>query len=173
ACARTRSNDGVQFSSSQPDLALGGCVWEGSLCITGADQVSFSQPARPDNMLLCSQLLGTPGASQTPWQRLVRRMTRFFTTLDSSASSSALKQTCVDLGHTFKQTCTNQVTVSTLDRRNNKLIFKVHLMELDQRVLLDFRLSKGDGLEFKRLFLKIKQKLSDVISTQKIQLPVT
>ncbi|KAJ7997610.1 hypothetical protein DPEC_G00230800 [Dallia pectoralis] len=61
---RNNSNDGVQFSSSQPDLALGGCVWEGSLCITGADQVSFSQPARPDNMLLCSQLLGTPGASQ-------------------------------------------------------------------------------------------------------------
>uniref|UniRef100_A0A6Q2Z487 Serine/threonine-protein kinase CHK1 n=1 Tax=Esox lucius TaxID=8010 RepID=A0A6Q2Z487_ESOLU len=165
--------DRVQFSSSQPDLALGGCVWEGSVCVGGVDQVSFSQPARPDNMLLCSQLLGTPGASQTPWQRLVRRMTRFFTTVDSSASFAALRQTCIDLGHTFKHTCTNQVTVSTLDRRNNKLIFKVHIMELDQRVLLDFRLSKGDGLEFKRLFLTIKLKLSDIISTQKIQLPVT
>uniref|UniRef100_A0A6Q2YXZ2 Serine/threonine-protein kinase CHK1 n=1 Tax=Esox lucius TaxID=8010 RepID=A0A6Q2YXZ2_ESOLU len=167
------SYDRVQFSSSQPDLALGGCVWEGSVCVGGVDQVSFSQPARPDNMLLCSQLLGTPGASQTPWQRLVRRMTRFFTTVDSSASFAALRQTCIDLGHTFKHTCTNQVTVSTLDRRNNKLIFKVHIMELDQRVLLDFRLSKGDGLEFKRLFLTIKLKLSDIISTQKIQLPVT
>ncbi|XP_045074276.1 serine/threonine-protein kinase Chk1 isoform X2 [Coregonus clupeaformis] len=167
------NSDRVQFSSSQPDPALGVCVWEGSVCVGGADQVSFSQPARPDNMLLGSQLLGTPGASQTPWQRLVRRMTRFFTTLDSSASCSALRDTCIDLGHTFKHTCTNQVTVSTLDRRNNKLIFKVHLMELDQRVLLDFRLSKGDGLEFKRLFLKIKQKLSDIISTQKIPLPVT
>uniref|UniRef100_A0A8C7I475 Serine/threonine-protein kinase Chk1 n=1 Tax=Oncorhynchus kisutch TaxID=8019 RepID=A0A8C7I475_ONCKI len=119
--------DRVQFSSSQPDPALG--VWEGSVCVGVQDQVSFSQPARPDNMLLGSQLLGTPGASQ--------------------------------------------VTVSTLDRRNNKLIFKVHLMELDERVLLDFRLSKGDGLEFKRLFLKIKQKLSDIISTQRIPLPVT
>ncbi|XP_045070779.1 LOW QUALITY PROTEIN: serine/threonine-protein kinase Chk1-like [Coregonus clupeaformis] len=167
------NSDRVQFSSSQPDPALGVCVWEGSVCVGGADQVSFSQPARPDNMLLGSQLLGTPGASQNPWQRLVRRMTRFFTTLDSSASCSALRDTCIDLGHTFKHTCTNQVTVSTLDRRNNKLIFKVHLMELDQRVLLDFRLSKGDGLEFKRLFLKIKQKLSDIISTQKIPLPVT
>ncbi|XP_064827461.1 serine/threonine-protein kinase Chk1 isoform X2 [Oncorhynchus masou masou] len=165
------NSDRVQFSSSQPDPALG--VWEGSVCVGVQDQVSFSQPARPDNMLLGSQLLGTPGASQTPWQRLVRRMTRFFTTLDSSASCSALRDTCIDLGHTFKHTCTNQVTVSTLDRRNNKLIFKVHLMELDERVLLDFRLSKGDGLEFKRLFLKIKQKLSDIISTQRIPLPVT
>ncbi|XP_029508471.1 serine/threonine-protein kinase Chk1 [Oncorhynchus nerka] len=165
------NSDRVQFSSSQPDPALG--VWEGSVCVGVQDQVSFSQPARPDNMLLGSQLLGTPGASQTPWQRLVRRMTRFFTTLDSSASCSALRDTCINLGHTFKHTCTNQVTVSTLDRRNNKLIFKVHLMELDERVLLDFRLSKGDGLEFKRVFLKIKQKLSDIISTQRIPLPVT
>ncbi|KAL0995019.1 hypothetical protein UPYG_G00130680 [Umbra pygmaea] len=124
-------------------------------------------------MLLCSQLLGTPGASQTPWQRLVRRMTRFFTTLDASSSCAALTDACTDLGHNFKHTCTNQVTLSTLDRRNNKLIFKVHLIELDQKVLLDFRLSKGDGLEFKRVFLKIKQKLSDIISIQKIPLPVT
>ena len=27
---------------------------------------------------------------------------------------------------------------------------------------------QGDGLEFKRLFVKIKQKLGDIISTQKI-----
>lgn len=35
-----------------------------------------------------------------------------------------------------------QVTVSTLDKRNNKLIFKVHLLEMNRKVLLDFRLSK-------------------------------
>lgn len=37
------------------------------------------------------------------------------------------------------------MTVSTLDKRNNKLIFKVHLLEMNQRVLLDFRLSKVGG----------------------------
>uniref|UniRef100_A0A4W5QE02 non-specific serine/threonine protein kinase n=1 Tax=Hucho hucho TaxID=62062 RepID=A0A4W5QE02_9TELE len=57
-------SDRVQFSSSQPDPALGVCVWEGSVCVGGPNHVSFSQPARPDNMLLGSQLLGTPGASQ-------------------------------------------------------------------------------------------------------------
>ncbi|MGH0181986.1 UNVERIFIED_CONTAM: hypothetical protein FKN15_008204 [Acipenser sinensis] len=34
------------------------------------------------------------------------------------------------------------VTVSTTDRRNNKLIFKVHLLEMEERILVDFRLSK-------------------------------
>ncbi|XP_029029810.1 serine/threonine-protein kinase Chk1 isoform X1 [Betta splendens] len=170
--SRANSDDRMQFSSSQPDPAAGG--WEAMLLISQADgQVSFSQPTKPEHMLLGSQLLGTPGASQSLWQRLVRRMTRFFTTANADASVAALKDTCNDLALGFKLTCTKQVTVSTLDRRNNKLIFKVHLLEMNQRVLLDFRLSKGDGLEFKRLFVKIKQKLGDVVSTQKIFLPIT
>lgn len=67
----------------------------------------------------------------------------------------------------------NQVTVSTMDRRNNKLIFKINLVEMDEKILVDFRLSKGDGLEFKRHFLKIKGKLSDIVSSQKVWFPVT
>ncbi|XP_068456937.1 serine/threonine-protein kinase Chk1 [Clinocottus analis] len=169
--SRTNSDDKMQFSSSQPDFAAGG--WEATLIIGQSQgQVSFSQPTKPEHMLLGSQLLGTPGASQSQWQRLVRRMTRFFTTVNADVSLSALKDACDGLSLGFKLTCTNQVTVSTLDKRNNKLIFKVHLLEMNRRVLLDFRLSKGDGLEFKRLFVKIKQKLGDIISTQKIQPPV-
>uniref|UniRef100_A0A671VEM1 Serine/threonine-protein kinase CHK1 n=1 Tax=Sparus aurata TaxID=8175 RepID=A0A671VEM1_SPAAU len=161
------SDDRMQFSSSQPDFAPGG--WEAMLLISQTEgQVSFSQPTKPEHMLLGSQLLGTPGASQSQWQRLVRRMTRFFTTVSADASITALNVACDGLALGFKLTCNKQVTVSTLDKRNNKLIFKVHLLEMNQRVLLDFRLSKGDGLEFKRLFVKIKQKLGDIISTQKI-----
>lgn len=115
-----------------------------------------------------------------------------------------------------------QVTISTTDRRNNKLIFKVNLVEMESKILVDFRLSKvrggsgwvvggrttcsgcramqgggdhgrgvledrgvqgdvtppslptqGDGLEFKRHFLKIKAKLSDIVSTHKVWLPGT
>uniref|UniRef100_H3CX90 Serine/threonine-protein kinase CHK1 n=1 Tax=Tetraodon nigroviridis TaxID=99883 RepID=H3CX90_TETNG len=166
------SDDRMQFSSSQPDFAAS--VWEAVL-VTGPteDKVSFSQPIKPEHMLLGSQLLGTPGASQTPLQRLVRRLTRFFTTVNADASLSALKSACDCLALNYKLACTKLVTVSTLDKRNNKLIFKVHLLEMDQRVLLDFRLSKGDGLEFKRLFIKIKQKLGDIISNQKITFKTT
>ncbi|KAF0038357.1 hypothetical protein F2P81_008841 [Scophthalmus maximus] len=170
--SRANSDDRMQFSSSQPDLAAG--AWEAMLLISQTDgQVSFSQPTKPEHMLLGSQLLGTPGASQSPWQRLVRRMTRFFTTVNADASLSALKDASDGLALVFKLTCANQVTVSTLDKRNNKLIFKVHLIEMNHRVLLDFRLSKGDGLEFKRLFVKIKQKLGDIVSNQKVLLPIT
>lgn len=168
--SRSNSDDMMQFSSSQPDLDAGGL--EALLVGQHGGQVSFSQPTKPEHMLLGSQLLCTPGASQSPWQRLVRRMTRFFTTVDADESLSSLKDACEGLALGFKLTCTKQVTVSTLDKRNNKLIFKVFLLDMDQRVMLDFRLSKGDGLEFKRLFVKIKQKLGDIVSTQKILLPL-
>ncbi|XP_049599599.1 serine/threonine-protein kinase Chk1 isoform X2 [Syngnathus scovelli] len=169
---RASSNDKIQLSSSQPDLAVGG--WEGMLLDGKSNaQVSFSQPTKPEHMLLGSQLMGTPGASQTPWQRLVRRMTRFFTSVNAHTSLTLLKDACDSLTLVYKLTCDNHVTVSTLDKRNNKLIFKVYLLDMNQNVLLDFRLSKGDGLEFKRVFLKIKQKLCDIVCTQKIVFPST
>lgn len=166
--SRSNSDDRMQFSSSQPDVDVVGL--EALLIGQPGGQVSFSQPTKPEHMLLGSQLLCTPGASQSPWQRLVRRMTRFFTTVNADASLSSLKDACDDLALGFKLICTKQVTVSTLDKRNNKLIFKVYLFDMNERVMMDFRLSKGDGLEFKRLFVKIKQKLGDIVSTQKIPL---
>ncbi|KAL4658601.1 serine/threonine-protein kinase Chk1 [Arapaima gigas] len=173
--SRKGSEDLVQISSSQPEPALNPSLWESSIGHLQTDglQVSFSQPACPDHMLLSSQLLGTPGSSQSPWQRLVRRMTRFFTTLKAEQSFTALRDACVGMGYTWKQSCTNQVTVSTMDRRNNKLIFKIYFLEMEDKILVDFRLSKGDGLEFKRQFLKIKQFLSDIILNHKMLLPTT
>lgn len=168
--SRANSDDQMQFSSSQPDLAPGS--WESTYSGPSDGLVSFSQPIKPEHMLLGSQLLGTPGASQNPWQRLVRRMTRFFTNVDANASLCALKDISLSLAITFKVNCSKQVTLSTLDKRNNKLIFKVYVLEMNRKVLMDFRLSKGDGLEFKRLFVRIKQKLGDIISPQKVLLPL-
>ncbi|KAB0370149.1 hypothetical protein FD755_018111 [Muntiacus reevesi] len=169
------SEESVKYSSSQPEPRTGLSLWDSSPSYIDklVQGISFSQPTCPDHMLLNSQLLGTPGSSQNPWQRLVKRMTRFFTKLDADKSYQCLKETCEKLGYQWKKSCMNQVTVSTTDRRNNKLIFKVNLVEMDEKILVDFRLSKGDGLEFKRHFLKIKGKLSDVVSSQKVWLPVT
>lgn len=117
------------------------------------------------------------GGRQSPWQRLVKRMTRFFTKLDADGSYRALQEACEKMGYGWKKSCTNQVgagghsgvvghvlpspvasgdnwgpptsfeavsqvTISTTDRRNNKLIFKVNLVEMESKILVDFRLSK-------------------------------
>ncbi|XP_077160979.1 serine/threonine-protein kinase Chk1 [Paroedura picta] len=169
------SEERMTCSNSQPELGTGLSLLDSSPASIDklVQGISFSQPACPEHMLLNSQLLGTPSSSQNPWQRLVKRMTRFFLKLDAAQSYSILKEVCEKMGYIWKKGCTNQVTISTMDRRNNKLIFKANLVEMEDKILVDFRLSKGDGLEFKRHFLKIKGKLSDVVSVQKLWLPAT
>lgn len=56
-----------------------------------------------------------------------------------------------------------QVTILTVDRRKMSLVFKVNFIEMDKNILVDFRLSKGCGLEFKRAFIKIRCTMEDVI----------
>ncbi|XP_069750556.1 serine/threonine-protein kinase Chk1 isoform X2 [Narcine bancroftii] len=167
--------DQARYSISQPEprIALSLCDSNHSSIDNLVQGISFSQPTYTDHMLVGSQLQSTPGSSQNPWQRLVKRMTRFFTKLNAEQSYLSLKEVCEKLGYTWKKNCNNQVTVSTMDRRNNKLIFKVNLIEMNERILVDFRLSKGDGLEFKRYFVTVKHKLNDIIYTQKILMPVT
>lgn len=55
------------------------------------------------------------------------------------------------------------MTISTVDRRKLQLVFKVNIIEMDHNLMLDFRLSKGDGIEFKRSFIKIKKALNDIV----------
>ncbi|NXJ07967.1 CHK1 kinase, partial [Odontophorus gujanensis] len=95
------SEDKASYSTSQPEPGTGGTLWDSS---TGSidrlvQGISFSQPACPEHMLLSSQLLGTPGSSQSPWQRLVKRMTRFFTKLDADSSYRSLRDVCERMGY--------------------------------------------------------------------------
>lgn len=133
---------------------------------------SFSQPAALDNMILCTQLNPTQGASQNVFQRLVRRMTRFFVTIKYEEAVKRLTQAADKLGYTSKVNDNGVITVSTMDRRKLQLVFKANPIEMDGKLLLDFRLSKGCGLEFKRSFVKIKQCLGDIILKGPVSWPI-
>jgi hypothetical protein len=59
--------------------------------------------------------------------------------------------------------------VTTVDRRKMSLAFKCTVIDVtssnngaNSRTLLDFRLSRGDGLEFKRHFLRLKESLTSL-----------
>ena len=47
------------------------------------------------------------------------------------------------------------------------ILIKINIMDMmgphNKEVLVDFRLSKGDGLEFKKIFMKFKQLLTPVV----------
>lgn len=125
----------------------------------------FSQPAMLDDLLLATQMNQTQqSASQNYFQRLVRRMTRFFVTTRWDDTIKRLVSTIERLGsYTCKVGDDGVVTISTIDRRKLRLVFKAHIIEMDGKILVDFRLSKGCGLEFKRRFIKIKLALEDIL----------
>merc|ERR1712088_499684 len=52
-----------------------------------------------------------------------------------------------------------KLTPKKVKHRHNPLIFKANLLVINQEKMLDFRLSKGYGLDFKRHFLSIKEAL--------------
>lgn len=53
-----------------------------------------------------------------------------------------------------------------------RLVFKAAVLDMDGKTLLDFRLSKGCGLEFKRHFVSIKQNLEDIVLKGPVSWPI-
>ncbi|XP_039250121.2 serine/threonine-protein kinase Chk1-like [Styela clava] len=130
----------------------------------------LSQPVEMDNMLLSSQWMNTPATTQNMWQKLVKRMTRFWSSKTTEETINEITKVCKKFGHSVKQMSPGILTVSTTDRRKNSLVFKVCIIENNssdnQRCLVDLRLSKGDGLEFKRHFMKFKKSLNAIVTKQ-------
>lgn len=123
----------------------------------------FSQPTMLEDLILCSQMNSTQGTN--PFQRLVKRMTRFFVTCKRFEEAVVqLTRVLEKFGYQWKvQDDSSCIVIMTTDRRKVDLIYKANLIDMDGNVMLDFRLSRGCGLDFKRGFLRIKQALSDVI----------
>jgi serine/threonine-protein kinase CHEK1 len=145
---------------------------------TKSRYVGFSQPISTDDMLLNSQLPMTQtinsqfnsqfnnGASQSPLLKLVKRMTRFFVHSSAEKCTNELTDLFKRFMYDYRIAIINQrqrlITVTTSDKRQTLLAFKVNIIEINdhKEVLIDFRLSRGDGLEFKKIFMKIKSSLA-------------
>ena len=60
--------------------------------------------------------------------------------------------------------CGGELTVTVIGRRRSPLVYKVRLMEMKRGyVLVDFRLSKGDGIEFKKFFMQVRNRVRSFI----------
>lgn len=129
------------------------------------NEFCFSQPTLLEDLIICTQMNPTQN-TQNPFHRLVRRMTRFSVTTSSVESMKRITNTFTQMGYTWKLTDPNSLTVSTVDRRKIQLVFKINLIEMNENMLVDFRLSKGDGIEFKRRFIQIKKQLADIIDNK-------
>ncbi|XP_060527599.1 serine/threonine-protein kinase grp [Cylas formicarius] len=123
--------------------------------------VCFSQPVKNEDVIL--QFTQSP-VTQDNFHNLVKRMTRFYVDCDLEAALETLCSTLDSLHYSWTIDVKGMVTVSTVDSVKNQLIFKVNLLNMDGKILIDFRLSKGCGLEFKKRFLKLKSSLGDIVA---------
>jgi len=128
---------------------------------------AFTQPAKLDNMLLLSTQLSSmvpPSQdSKSPHDKLVKRMTRFWVNTDRQSAEEELRNCLQKDGYTFRMITPGIMTVEIVDSRNMLLVFKVSLIEMNKKILLDFRRSRGCGMEFKRRFRKLKGSMDAVI----------
>ncbi|XP_012266279.1 serine/threonine-protein kinase grp [Athalia rosae] len=136
---------------------------------------SFSQPTDMEDLLLCTQLQTTQytqNASQNILQKLVRRMTRFFVKSECDNIAKKLVSHLEHEGYTCRISEVGVITVATVDRRKMPLVFKANIVDMDGKILVDFRLSKGCGIEFKRRFVKIKTDLGDLVEKGAVSWPI-
>lgn len=164
----------TRLACSQPEVPTPAGI---DAIISGANvnlgMLSFSQPVKPDQLLLSSQLTQGTQASQTPLQRLVKRMTRILVRTTLEDTLTHLETLFNKLNYTHRYHTAHVLTVTTLDRRGAQLVLKASVLDMGQHILVDFRLSKGCGLDFKRQFLRIKEGLSHIIVKGPVTLNIT
>uniref|UniRef100_H2Y7A8 Serine/threonine-protein kinase Chk1 n=1 Tax=Ciona savignyi TaxID=51511 RepID=H2Y7A8_CIOSA len=154
------------FSASQPEPWLVDAdVSEES--VGNLLHIGLSQPAESTTMLISTQCLSTPCSSQTALQRLVKRMTRFWSCKNTFNTMTEIKEVCGKLDYSVKQTSSMELTVTTKDRRLRRLVFKIgNVKTTTHRTLVDVRMSQGDGLEFKRRYDELNKRLANLVLGQ-------
>lgn len=164
----------TRFCLSQPELP--GIENVNAAHINLEERFSFSQPAHIEDLLLCTQVqakqLTQQSQQQNSFQRLVRRMTRFFVNTECETAVERLVNCLEHENYTYRINDCGTITISTVDRRKMPLVFKANIIEMDGKILVDFRLSKGCGIEFKRRFVKIKSMLEDIILKGPVTWPI-
>ncbi|EFA12969.1 serine/threonine-protein kinase grp [Tribolium castaneum] len=131
---------------------------------TNRELVCFSQPTHNDDMLLSSQIqFNETPLTKDNFNNLVKRMTRFYVTTNYEKTLEVLCSVLDTFHYNWQIDGNGAVTISTVDIMKNQLMFKTNVIEIQGKILVDFRLSKGCGIEFKKKFKKLKECLDDIV----------
>ncbi|XP_022905274.1 serine/threonine-protein kinase grp-like [Onthophagus taurus] len=127
--------------------------------------ICFSQPINNEDLILGSQIQFTQSpVNHTNFQRLIKRMTRFFVTTNIEETIKYLGVVLDQLHMRWSINAERALIVTTTDIRKTKLSFKGSFINMDGKLLVDFQLVKGCGIEFKKRFVKIKELAKDIIA---------
>ncbi|VDN58933.1 unnamed protein product [Dracunculus medinensis] len=179
---RTNITDAVnECSSSKRCSSLSGMVSQpsGSTDLLAIDRrrgtlhslkkYSFSQPAYAFSEALfsrMSQLDSHQSQHINPATLFVRRSTRIFVNATTSNAIDKVLEACAVQNYVCISRCDSELSVS-ISRESSFIVAFVDVPEFSKPLLLlDFRRSRGDGLEFKRAFKKIESHLSSIMCEQ-------
>ncbi|VDK38878.1 unnamed protein product [Gongylonema pulchrum] len=100
--------------------------------------------------------------SQHPLALFARRMTRFCVTVGAAETMTLIKDRL-----DFKFTCVRRApNMMSISGPGNQMVYVITIYEMmgneGRKVMVDCRRSRGDGIEFKRAFLDLRKKLSDI-----------
>jgi len=123
----------------------------------------FTQPAQLSDLLGSSQSNTQAPTQYSRFQRLVKRMTRFWVKVPFEETDKFLHGLLEKMHYSFKCKPKGIFRIETQDRRGAILVFRCTLIQLDHGILVDFRLSRGCGIEFKKLYAKIKINCGSII----------
>jgi len=161
-----------KISFSQPDETIETDSGIDMKCV-------ISQPINLDNILF-----STPTTFTIPLSKAycfpVRRMTRFWSDKSHKQIFASINQAVTSLSCQMKHVTQNEVIISTIDSFSNPLKFRATIYARDEGAcyendfdgtvdnssLVEFRLSQGNGIEFKRLYGKIFTKLESLYTTR-------
>ena len=92
-------------------------------------------------------------------------MTRFFVEVSVPEALKNIEKAAEFCDCEFKMVSSHQVFLIPRKNQDLCLVATVYEMQEDntRKVLIDFRRSKGDGLDFKRMFVELKKALSKII----------
>ncbi|XP_053612903.1 serine/threonine-protein kinase grp isoform X2 [Plodia interpunctella] len=147
--------DSAPISRSQPCRSF-----PAQLSPSAADMqalLSHSQPAAPDDLLL-SQDVALSATQPSVMQRLMRRMTRVWMRCDEARALRALGAALRDRGYVWTHLNPRTLAIEC-DAELRMHAWVVPGGGADGGSLLEFRRSRGCGLEFKRRYLALKEAL--------------
>ncbi|KAM3959555.1 serine/threonine-protein kinase grp isoform 1-T2 [Aphomia sociella] len=163
-CWMLENESTFRVSRSQPaPTERGECeVDGGGDALSAADMdelVSYSQPTSADELLLGSQADSAgPCTQPNVMQRLVRRMTRVWMSCDEQAALQALCVVLRDKGYVWRHLNPRLVAIECSAELHMRAQVSVAATG-GARSLLEFRRSRGCGLQFKRCFIQLRAAL--------------
>merc|ERR1712141_220813 len=100
-----------------------------------------------------------------------RKLTRVWVKNSQEDTDKFLQALLEKMQYNFRCKPKGVFTITTQDRRGAILSFRCTLIQVDHQILVDFRLSKGCGIEFKRHFAKLKTNCASIIEKGPVCFP--